>query len=209
MGLPVRSLALVLLSLAWSGQLANLPPPSGRLVDVGGRKLHLICTGSGSPTVVFEAGASSFAIDFSLVQAEMARTIRVCSDHRIGHGWSDPSSDKDPDTVTTLHGLLQTAGEKPPFVLAGASRGGTARPAIRRALPGRGGRPGPHRPHARGTAVHPVQRGDRRYRFIDRRTASIHLHARTTSEDPSQGAADWRTVRSIAARSVQDKDLAG
>ena len=43
---------------------------------------------------------------------------------RIGHGWSDPSGNKDPDTVTTLHALLQTAGEKPPFVLAGASRGG-------------------------------------------------------------------------------------
>ena len=124
MGLPVRSLALVLLSLAWSGQLANLPPPPGRLVDVGGRKLHLLCTGSGSPTVVFEAGASSFAIDFSLVQTELTRAIRVCSYDRIGHGWSDPSGDKDPDTVTTLHALLGTAGEKPPFILAGASRGG-------------------------------------------------------------------------------------
>jgi pimeloyl-ACP methyl ester carboxylesterase len=124
MGLPVRSLVLVLLSLGWSGQLASLPPPPGRLVDVGGRKLHLLCTGSESPTVVFEAGASSFAIDFSLVQSELTRTIRVCSYDRIGQGWSDPSGDKDPDTVTTLHALLQAAGEKPPYVLAGASRGG-------------------------------------------------------------------------------------
>jgi pimeloyl-ACP methyl ester carboxylesterase len=123
-GLPVRSLALVLLSLAWSDQLVKLPPPPGRLVDVDGRKLHLFCTGSGSPTVVFEAGASSFAIDFSLVQADLARTSRVCSYDRLGHGWSDPSGDKDPDTPTTLHALLETAGEKPPFVLAGASRGG-------------------------------------------------------------------------------------
>jgi pimeloyl-ACP methyl ester carboxylesterase len=94
------------------------------MVDVGGRKLHLICTGAGSPTVVFEAGASSFAIDFSLVQVELARTTRVCSYDRLGHGWSDPAGDTDPDSVVTLHALLQTAGEKPPFVLAGASRGG-------------------------------------------------------------------------------------
>jgi pimeloyl-ACP methyl ester carboxylesterase len=120
----VRTVSLALLSLGWSAQLANLPPPPGRLVDVDGRKLHLICTGSGSPTVVFEAGASSFAIDFSLVQADLPRTIRVCSYDRLGHGWSDPSGDKDPDTVTMLHALLQAAGEKPPFVLAGASRGG-------------------------------------------------------------------------------------
>jgi hypothetical protein len=39
----------------------------------------MICTGSGSPTVVLEAGASSFAIDWALVQAQVARTTRVCS----------------------------------------------------------------------------------------------------------------------------------
>ena len=50
-----------------------LGPPPGRLIDVGGRRLHLWCMGSGSPTVLFEAGASAFAIDFSLVQPEIAK----------------------------------------------------------------------------------------------------------------------------------------
>jgi len=56
------------------------------LIDVGDRKLHVHCTGSGSPTVVLEAGASSFAIDFALVQAEIAETNRVCSYDRAGNG---------------------------------------------------------------------------------------------------------------------------
>ena len=51
-----------------AAQQADLPPAPGKLVDVGGRRLHLICTGRGAPTVVLEAGASSFAIDWTLVQ---------------------------------------------------------------------------------------------------------------------------------------------
>lgn len=30
-----------------------------RLVNIGGRRLNLICTGSGSPTVILEAGAQT------------------------------------------------------------------------------------------------------------------------------------------------------
>jgi pimeloyl-ACP methyl ester carboxylesterase len=121
----LRSFPLLLISLAFSGQLASLPAPPGRLVDIGGgRKLHLHCVGTGSPAVIFEAGASSFAIDFSLVQPEVARTTRACSYDRLGLGWSDPSGDKDSGAVANLHALLQAAGEKPPYVLAGASRGG-------------------------------------------------------------------------------------
>ena len=33
----------------------------GRLVDVGGHRLHVTCTGSGSPTVVVEAGGGEMA----------------------------------------------------------------------------------------------------------------------------------------------------
>ena len=50
---------------------AEVPP--GKLVDVGGRKLHLYCTGKGSPTVILESGAGSFAIDWALVQPEVAK----------------------------------------------------------------------------------------------------------------------------------------
>ncbi len=66
-------------------------PPLGRLVGIGDRHLHLHCTGSGSPTVVIEAGASSFSIDFSLVQPEVSKTTRVCSYDRAGSGWRTPA----------------------------------------------------------------------------------------------------------------------
>ena len=48
-------------SVASAQELAAAP---GRLVDIGGRKLHLNCTGSGSPTVVLESGASAFSFDW-------------------------------------------------------------------------------------------------------------------------------------------------
>jgi pimeloyl-ACP methyl ester carboxylesterase len=104
----------------------SVPAPLGRLVDIGGRRLHLHCTGSGSPTVVIEAGASSFAIDFSLVQPGVSKTTRVCSYDRAGSGWSDARPDVEtPIRVTRdLRTVLDTVGEKGQFVMVGASRGG-------------------------------------------------------------------------------------
>lgn len=104
----------------------DIGPPPGRLVDVGGYRLHLHCTGTGAPTVVLASGASAFAIDWALVQPEVARTNRVCSYDRAGMGWSDstglvPTAER---SVTELHALLNAAGEKPPYVLVGASLAG-------------------------------------------------------------------------------------
>src|SRR5688500_1603646 len=109
-----------------AAQTIDIGPAPGRLVDIGGRKLHVNCSGSGSPTVVLEAGASSFAIDWSLVQPEVANSTRVCSYDRAGSGWSDarPNVDTPPRVIEDLRIALQTAGEKPPYVMVGASRGG-------------------------------------------------------------------------------------
>jgi pimeloyl-ACP methyl ester carboxylesterase len=98
----------------------------GRLVDIGARRLHLHCTGSGSPTVVIEAGASSCSIDFSLVQPGVAKTTRVCSYDRASSGWSDARPDVETPmrVIRDLRALLDTAGEKAPFRMVGASRGG-------------------------------------------------------------------------------------
>jgi pimeloyl-ACP methyl ester carboxylesterase/uncharacterized RDD family membrane protein YckC len=104
---------------------ATIGQPPGRLWEVGERKLHLHCSGAGAPTVILEAGASSFAIDWSLVQPQIARVTRVCSYDRAGHGWSDGLSTTTAEKVAAdLHALLTTAGEKPPLVLVGASMGG-------------------------------------------------------------------------------------
>jgi pimeloyl-ACP methyl ester carboxylesterase len=103
-----------------------LPAAPGVLVDIGnGRKLHLLCSGQGAPAVILEAGASSFAIDWTLVQREIATSNRVCSHDRAGMGWSDPlPPDANSSETPDLQALL-TAGRIPgPYVLVGASRGG-------------------------------------------------------------------------------------
>lgn len=123
------ALALILaLGAGAAGLAAQVPDigqPPGRMVDVGGRKLHLHCTGAGSPTVVLEAGASSFAIDWTLVQQEVTRTKRVCSYDRAGYGWSDSSTAATrASEELDLRALLEKGGEAPPYILVGASLGG-------------------------------------------------------------------------------------
>ena len=111
--------------------------PPGRLVDIGGRKLHLNCSGSGSPTVVFEAGGDAYAIDWALVQPRIALQTRVCSYDRAGLGWSDPgpADETVEQTSADLHALLLTAKEKGPYILVGASVGGAFVRAYQRAFP--------------------------------------------------------------------------
>src|SRR6476620_10663245 len=66
------------------------PQAPGRLIDIGGRRLHLNCVGDGSPTVVVENGGGAFSVDWALVQPEVARTTRICTYDRAGYAWSNP-----------------------------------------------------------------------------------------------------------------------
>lgn len=104
-----------------------LPPPPSRLVDIGGgQRLHLNCTGSGSPTVVFENGAGDFSMIWSLVQPRVAEFTRACSYDRAGYAWSDPGArPRSYDQLALeLHTALERSGELGPFVLVGQSYGG-------------------------------------------------------------------------------------
>ena len=100
--------------------------PPGRLVDVGGYRLHLYCSGDGGPTVVLDYGLEGSYLDWYRVQPEVARFTRVCSYDRGGYGWSDASPKRRVPSmmVEELHTLLAKAGEKPPYVLVGHSFGG-------------------------------------------------------------------------------------
>jgi pimeloyl-ACP methyl ester carboxylesterase len=108
---------------------ANLPP--GQMVDVGGYRLHLNCTGTGSPTVVIDAGWGDWSAAWSSwVQPQVARTTRVCTYDRAGMGYSEPGPL--PRTAEhfaqELHTVLQQARIAGPYVLVGHSAGGlTAR----------------------------------------------------------------------------------
>jgi hypothetical protein len=92
-------------------------PPMGKLVDIDGRRLHVHCTGAGGPTVILESGASSFAIDWALVQPAVARTNRVCSYDRPGYGWSDPAPYdlRGDEAVRVLHVALDAASRRQRF----------------------------------------------------------------------------------------------
>ena len=104
-----------------------LPDAPGRLIDIGGgQKLHLNCTGTGSPTVVFENGAGDFSLIWSLVQPHVAETTRACSYDRAGYAWSDPGRrPRSYDQISLeLETALDRAGEHGPYVLVGQSYGG-------------------------------------------------------------------------------------
>jgi pimeloyl-ACP methyl ester carboxylesterase len=99
----------------------------GNRVDIGGRALFISCTGTGSPTVVLEAGSGNAADTWVSVQPEVARFTRVCSYDRAGLGQSDPAPNgvrTVQDSVDDLHALLTAADISGPIVLAGHSLGG-------------------------------------------------------------------------------------
>jgi pimeloyl-ACP methyl ester carboxylesterase len=100
-------------------------PPPGRLIDVGGFRLHLHASGEGEPTVILESALGGSSISWALVQPAIARETRVYSYDRAGFGWSDPGPL--PRTAgrvaDELNALLERAGVPPPFVLVGHSFG--------------------------------------------------------------------------------------
>jgi pimeloyl-ACP methyl ester carboxylesterase len=103
-------------------------PVQGRLLDIGnGRHMQIDCRGTGTPTVVFEAGLDTAgSLSWSAVQDAIAATTRACAYSRAGVMWSDPRTQKfEPDGVARdLHALLAAAGEHAPFVMVGHSLGG-------------------------------------------------------------------------------------
>lgn len=98
----------------------------GRLYDVGGHRLHLDCTGTGSPTVVLESGLGGNSRLWASIADSTATTTRVCAYDRAGSGWSDEASGPRDSlaVVDDLHRLLSAAGERAPYVLVGHSTGG-------------------------------------------------------------------------------------
>lgn len=124
-------LGCLLFAAAAAAQTTSLPPfpAPGRLIDLPGWRLHINCSGEANPSrpsVILEAGAGDFSVDWSLVQPLVAPFARVCSYDRAGAGWSDlgPRPRTLHQQVWELHTLLEKAGEKAPFILVGHSYGG-------------------------------------------------------------------------------------
>lgn len=102
-------------------------PPRGKLVDIGGRRIHIDCRGAGSPTAIFESGlGTGGTLDWTLVHDKIAGFTRACAYDRAGIMWSDPkSTPQDAAAVAEdLHATLKAAGISGPLVLVGHSIGG-------------------------------------------------------------------------------------
>jgi pimeloyl-ACP methyl ester carboxylesterase len=133
----VPKFAAIILALCF-GQLvsAGQTPPvqssanagGDALVDIGGRRLHVSCTGTGSPTVILEAGLGDSAETWKAVQPAVAAFTRVCSYDRAGKGASDPDPRPQLRTsrmvVEDLDRLLRAAPVIGPYILVGHSLGG-------------------------------------------------------------------------------------
>jgi pimeloyl-ACP methyl ester carboxylesterase len=105
---------------------AEAYPMPGQLIDVGGHRLHLNCTGSGSPTVVLEPGGGEMSSSLGWIAPGVARDTRVCVYDRAGRGWSEPADTPQDGAqiATDLHTLLHRGHVPGPYVLAGHSFGG-------------------------------------------------------------------------------------
>ncbi|GAB2878044.1 alpha/beta hydrolase [Pseudoduganella ginsengisoli] len=127
--LPIAAAALLSLSTGITAAETFTQDAYARaqvMVDVGGRRLNLFCMGSGSPTVVFEAGGGRPGWDWHLVQSGVAKRTRACIYDRAGMGFSDPISR--PATAANaakdLAFLLKNGRVPGPYVLVANSYGG-------------------------------------------------------------------------------------
>ena len=105
--------------------------PLGQLMDIGGFRLHIHCTGPSDsnqalPTVVIEAGCGCSLLYYSWLQEKLSCTLQVCSYDRAGLGWSEESHQpRDAEHIAKqLHTLLYKAGINGPIILVGHSIAG-------------------------------------------------------------------------------------
>ncbi len=133
----VRSFLALVIFLATVGYLyqniaetrdRRFNPMPGKLVDIGGYKLHIHCQGQGTPAVILDSGLGDSYISWRRVQPEIAKFTRVCSYDRAGLGYSDSSPNPRTSKVIAeeLHKLLYgySVDIMGPVILVGHSMGG-------------------------------------------------------------------------------------
>lgn len=129
------ALGVAALAALWVGAgfalvaLAGPFEPSGRFVDIGGRKLRLVCAGPKSdlPVIWMEAGAWGLAADFAAIQQRLAQKgLRSCAYDRAGMGFSDPGpKPRDSAAIAAdLARLIAASGEQGPFIFMAHSMAG-------------------------------------------------------------------------------------
>lgn len=98
---------------------------AGKMIDVGGHRLYLECTGSGGPAVILQAGLGASSSSWAGITPAIAATTTVCAYDRAGHGRSDEAGRQDGIALAIdLHTLLERGGVAGPYVIVGHSSGG-------------------------------------------------------------------------------------
>lgn len=95
-------------------------------IRIGDRSLYMVCLGTGSPTVILDAGYNGTSGVWSTVQVAAMRTTRVCAYDRANLGSSDPAPMPRTiqDWVNDLDSLLKASGIPGPYILVGHSFAG-------------------------------------------------------------------------------------
>ncbi len=120
---------LVLIALGGLMSAASQPALRGRMIDIGGRSLHMVCAGpqDGRPVVVMEAGAFGLSADWGAVQEQLAEQgVRSCAYDRAGLGRSAPGpAPRDGLAVAgDFEKMLAASGEPGPYIYVGHSMAG-------------------------------------------------------------------------------------
>lgn len=120
MDVPVRILAFFAVALlAAAAPSDTMYAHPGERIAIESGRLNLNCLGSGSPTVVFDAGFGDWSPAWSVVQPRIAKWTRACSFDRSGYGFSDagPMPRTSVRIAGELHAALHNAGLSRPYVL--------------------------------------------------------------------------------------------
>lgn len=135
--IPVLLIASYAIQQNYNHDIREQYPVPGQMVAVGGHKLHINCTGEGTPIIILEAGLTGWSQDWSHVQPLLEKRTTVCSYDRAGYGWSDlpPSPNSIERNVHDLRSALIASGHKPNWVLVGHSLGGLHSQAFARLFP--------------------------------------------------------------------------
>jgi pimeloyl-ACP methyl ester carboxylesterase len=140
-GLLATGLALASMRHLFNrARIRRAHPPPGRLVDLGGYRVHVLAEGEardGSPPVVWFAGGHAGGYALHHLHRALRQDTRSILIDRPGTGWSDtgPFPRSTAREAEEMVLALERAGEKGPFVWAGHSFGGLLAANIARRRP--------------------------------------------------------------------------
>jgi len=106
----------------------RLPPPPGDIHIINGKKVHIIAEGEcgDNHPVIWVTGGHGEGLGMHHLHKVLRTETRSILFDRTGSGWTGPA--REPVTISgeveQLKLLLEAAGEKGPFILAGHSFGG-------------------------------------------------------------------------------------